>query len=78
VTLGAVSAPAAPTPAGISGVDLSSSIGKSFGTAGRGLPGMPGGPPVNGVIGSQDPSGKYMRPPVIPPILCDPAIDLPC
>jgi len=56
----------------------SSSLGKSFGTAGRGLPGMTGGPPVNSAPGAQDPAGKYMRPPVIPPVLCDPAVDLPC
>ena len=56
----------------------SSSLGKSFGTAGRGLPGMPGGPPVNSALGAQDPTGKYMSPPVIPPLLCDPAVDLPC
>lgn len=56
----------------------SSSLGKSFGTAGRGLPGMPGGPPVNSALGAQDPAGKYMRPSVIPPLLCDPAVDFPC
>jgi len=56
----------------------SSSLGKSFGSAGRGLPGMPGGPSLNGALGAQDPSGKFMRPPVIAPLLCDPAIDLPC
>ena len=56
----------------------SSSLGKSFGTAGRGLRGMPGGSPVNSALGAQDPADKYMRPPVIPPVLCDPAIDLPC
>lgn len=56
----------------------SSSLRKSFGSAGKGLPGMPGGPAVNGSVGAQDPSGKYMRPPVILPLLCDPAIELPC
>lgn len=61
-----------------SGSIPSSSLGKSFGTAGRGLPGMPGGPPVNSAIGAQDPAGKYMRPPIIPPVLCDPAVDFPC
>ncbi len=66
------------TPALGAGSNRSSSLGKSFGSAGRGLPGMPGGPSVNSALGSQDPSGKYMRPPVIPPLLCDPAVDLPC
>ena len=66
------------TPASGVGANRSSSIGKSFGSAGNGLPGMPGGPPVNSPLGAQDPSGKYMRPPKIPPVLCDPAIDLPC
>jgi hypothetical protein len=67
-----------PTVGGSVGTDRSSSSGKSFGTAGQGLPGMSGGPALNGTLGAQDPSGKYMRPPVIPPLLCDPAIDLPC
>ena len=56
----------------------SSSAGKRFGSAGRGLPGMPGGPPIKGSVGSQDPSSRYMRPPVIPPLLCDPAVNIPC
>jgi hypothetical protein len=65
-----------PTP-GV-GSTTSSSLGKSFGSAGQGLPGMPGGPPINGAIGSQDPSSQYMRPPVIPPLSCDPAVNIPC
>lgn len=67
-----------PLVGGSVGTDRSSSSGKSFGTAGQGLPGMSGGPALNGTLGAQDPSGKYMRPPVIPSLLCDPAIDLPC
>lgn len=66
------------TPTLGAGSNQSSSRGKSFGSAGQGLPGMPGGPAVNGTLGAQDPSGKYMRPPVVPPLLCDPSIDLPC
>jgi len=58
--------------------DRSSGPGKSFGTAGRGLPGMAGGGPVNSGLGAQDPSATYMRPPTLPPILCDPAVDWPC
>ncbi len=69
---------ASPVTAGAVSTDQSSSLGKSFGSAGQGLPGMPGGAPINSALGAQDPSGKYMRPPVIPPILCDPAIDIPC
>jgi len=69
-----------PTSAESSGVGstTSSSAGKRFGSAGQGLPGMPGGPPIKGSIGSQDPSNRYMRPPVIPPLLCDPAVNIPC
>jgi hypothetical protein len=65
-----------PTP-GV-GSTTSSSFGKRFGSVGQGLPGMPGGPPINGSMGSQDPSSRYMRPPVIPPLLCDPAVNIPC
>ena len=65
-----------PTP-GV-GSSISSSTGKTFGSAGRGLPGMPGGPPVKGPMGSQDPSSRYMTPPVIPPLSCDPAVNIPC
>ena len=60
------------------GPTTSSSAGKRFGSAGRGLPGMPGGPPIKGSMGYQDPSSRYMRPPVIPPLLCDPAVNIPC
>lgn len=50
----------------------------SFGGAGRGLPGMPGGPPLKGPMGAQDPTADYMRPPVIGPLFCDPAVNIPC
>ena len=62
------------------GVDssTSSSAGKRFRSAGQGLPGMPGGPAIKGSMGSQDPSSRYMRPPVIPPLSCDPAVNIPC
>jgi hypothetical protein len=60
------------------GTTTSSSAGKTFGSAGRGLPGMPGGPAVNGSMGAQDPSSQYMRPLSIPPVLCDPAVNIPC
>jgi hypothetical protein len=51
---------------------------RAFGSAGRGLPGMPGGPRLGGPVGAQDPSADYMRPPVIGPLFCDPAINIPC
>ena len=65
-----------PTP-GV-GTTTSSSAGKRFGSVGQGLPGMPGGPPIKGSMGSQDPSSRYMSPLVIPPLLCDPAVNVPC
>lgn len=60
------------------GFSRSSSARKRFGSAGQGLPGMPGGPPIKGSMGYQDPSGRYMRPLEIPSVLCDPAINIPC
>lgn len=50
----------------------------SLGSAGRGLPGMPGGPPIKGALGSQDPSSTYMRPSVIGALVCDPMFDGVC
>jgi len=60
------------------GSSTSSSFGKRFGSAGQGLPGMLGGPSIKMPMGSQDPSSQYMRPPVIPPLFCDPAVNIPC
>jgi len=80
-TAGAAAPAAGVTPSPVApgvGTAVSSSVGKSFGTAGQGLPGFPGGPPLNGIPGGQDSSGQYMRPPAIPPLLCDPAVDIPC
>ena len=54
------------------------SQGKSFGTIGKGLPGMTGGPALTAPMGSQDPSSRFMRPTVIPPLFCDPSINIPC
>ena len=45
---------------------------------GQGLPGMTSGPTLTAPMGSQDPSARYMRPTVIPPLFCDPAINIPC
>ena len=50
----------------------------SLGSAGRGLPGMPGGPSLSAPTGAQDPSARYMRPPVVGPLFCDPAINITC
>ncbi len=66
------------TPSVLPGSSVSSSVGKSFGTAGRGLPGMPGGPPISEAAGARDRSSDYMRPPVVGPLFCDPAINIPC
>lgn len=57
---------------------IPSSQGKTFGTIGQGLPGMTGGPALTAPMGSQDPSSRYMRPTIIPPLFCDPAINIPC
>jgi hypothetical protein len=67
-----------PTPAPTVGTTGSSSDRKSFGTVGQGLPGMPGGPPLASPNGAQDFSSKYMRPQLIGPLFCDPALDIPC
>ena len=52
--------------------------GAPFSSAGRGLPGMPGGPPLNAPVGAQDPSAGYMRPPTVGPLFCDPALNIQC
>lgn len=66
------------TPLTLPGMSRSSSVGKSFGSAGQGLPGMPGGPPIKGSLGAQDSSSSYMRPQIIGPLFCDPALNIPC
>lgn len=60
------------------GPSTSFEIPKTFGSAGRGLPGMAGGPPIKSPMGAQDPTADYMRPPVVGPLFCDPAINIPC
>lgn len=35
--------------------------GPSFGSAGRGMPGMSGGPPIKAPMGATDPTASYMR-----------------
>ena len=49
-----------------------------FTSAGRGLPGMQGGPPINAPVGARDPSAGYMRPPTVGPLFCDPALNIQC
>jgi hypothetical protein len=49
-----------------------------FTGAGRGLPGMPGGPSLKSSMGAQDPTAAYMTPPVVGPLYCDPAINESC
>lgn len=60
------------------GATTSFDRGRAFGNAGRGLPGMPGGPPLKGPMGAQDPTADYMSPPVVGPLFCDPAVNIPC
>ena len=57
---------------------LAPSTGSTLGGAGRGLPGMAGGPPLNAPMGAQDPTASYMRPPAVGPLFCDPAVDMVC
>jgi hypothetical protein len=52
--------------------------GISLAIEAHGLPGMPGGPPLNSAMGTQDPSARYMRPPVIGPLFCDPSMNIAC
>ncbi|MGQ0667258.1 MAG: hypothetical protein ACT4O4_09505 [Nitrospiraceae bacterium] len=59
---------------GVASIASSSRPG-SLRSAGRGLPGMPGGPPIKGSMGYQDPASRYMRPPTLGPLLCDPLVD---
>ena len=41
--------------------DIHFNAGPSFGSAGRGLPGMPGGPNLNAPMGARDPSQTCVR-----------------
>lgn len=51
---------------------------RGFAGAGRGLPGMLGGPPLTSPLGARDPSSRFMRPQTIGPLFCDPAVEFPC
>lgn len=46
---------------------------RGFRSAGRGLPGMPGGPPLTSPLGAREP-----RAPTVGPLFCDPVVDFPC
>lgn len=46
---------------------------KGFRSAGSGLPGMRGGPPLTSSLGARDP-----RAPTVGPLFCDPTIDMAC
>lgn len=79
------SAPTSGLPANVttSATTTQESAGAPAGTpvftgAGRGLPGMPGGPALNSPLGARDPAAQYMRPPTVGPLLCDPAVDILC
>ena len=65
-------------PGGFTSDNMTSRPGRSLGSAGRGLPGMPGGPPLKAPMGAVDPSASYMRPRVIGPLFCDPSINIAC
>lgn len=62
---------------GVASIPSSSRPG-TLRSAGQGLPGMPGGPPIKGSLGYQDPASSYMRPRTLGPLLCDPLVDGMC
>lgn len=69
------------TTVGLNSVTNGSSTplsGSTFVSAGRGLPGMPGGPPLGAAGGAFDRSSDYMTPSVVGPLFCDPAINITC
>ena len=74
VTTGQTTSTLTPTTNGIS----ASTTTRSFSSVGRGLPGMPGGPRMGSSGGALDPSSNYMAPPIVGPLFCDPALNLPC
>jgi hypothetical protein len=55
-----------------------STTNSPFVSVGQGLPGMPGGPRLGAAGGAADQSGDYMTPPIVGPLFCDPAINIPC
>ncbi|MGA6829400.1 hypothetical protein ACO9S2_17555 [Nitrospira sp. NS4] len=77
VTPTVATTPSVSTVQGVATVPSSSRSG-SLRSAGQGLPGMPGGPPLKGSLGYQDPSSSYMRPSTIGSLVCDPLFDGVC
>lgn len=73
-TTAAITPPTVTSTQGVASIRSSSRPG-SLKSAGQGLPGMPGGPPIKGSLGYQDPASTYMRPPTIGPLLCDPLLE---
>jgi len=69
--------PASTAIQGVASIPSSTRPG-SLRAAGRGLPGLSGGPPITGGLGYQDPAPRYMRPPTLGPLLCDPLTDSAC
>jgi hypothetical protein len=72
------------SPATTSGITQAPTVGSAAPgpttSAGRGLPGMPGGPPLNAPMGAgaRDATSTYMRPIVIGPLECDLSLDPAC
>lgn len=52
--------------------------GRIWSSVGRGLPGMPGGPPLTDRMGAEDPAARFMRPTVIGSLACDLGLDPEC
>jgi hypothetical protein len=53
--------------------------GRAWSSAGRGLPGMPGGPPLTDrAMGAEDPAIRFMLPTRLGPLTCDLMIDPEC
>lgn len=69
-------APSTPTPNSAKPRDPSTVPGTPG--VGRGLPGLPGGPPINAPMGAQDSSAGYMRPRVLGTLACDLVLDPEC
>ena len=80
VPVGSATREPVPSLTAIQGVASIASSGRpgSLRSAGRGLPGMAGGPPIKGPLGYQDPASRYMQPPTLGSLLCDPLVDGSC
>ncbi|MEW6544390.1 MAG: hypothetical protein AB1411_12375 [Nitrospirota bacterium] len=65
-------------PSTAPGLNQTPSSGRPAPSAGRGLPGMPGGSSLNAPMGAGDPAARFSRPPVIGPVTCDLVLDPAC